>query len=135
MMTVSSSISLHARAGFFCQKTGAAVLMREEPPKIPGPCGMTGYNRLFPLRPDLEFQEGAGWLPLPPRRKARSAGGCEASPSGGVLPLCFPPPARAEKSPPLRHWYSILPHETLPKKGPHTRAKSHLPGEAAKSHQ
>jgi len=47
MMTVSSSISLQARAGFFCQVTEAGVLMPEGPPRTSHSCGRTSYSVEF----------------------------------------------------------------------------------------
>src|SRR5260370_31064519 len=93
MMIVSSSISLQARAGFFCQKTAAGGIMREEPPKTSHFCGMPVHSTVFPSQPHLEFQEAAGWLPLRQRRKARYAEEREESPPRAARSPGFPRPA------------------------------------------
>src|SRR5258708_29840294 len=135
MMMVSSSISLHARAGFFCQMTEAGALMREEPPRTRSSCRMPWCGRIFPSRPDLEFQEAAGWLPLRRRKKARSAEEREESPRGGALPAGFPQPAANGKFPRREHSYSIQLPGIRPKREFRTRATLHVPGEGEKFHQ
>src|SRR5437016_1042455 len=135
MMIVSSSISLHARAGFFCHKTEAGALTRGEPPKTRSSCVMSGCSRIFPSPPGLEFQEAAGWLALRRRRKARSAEEREESPRGGALPAGFPQPAANGKFPRREHSYSIQLPGIRPKREFRTRATLHFPGAAGKFHQ
>src|SRR5882757_9150639 len=103
MMTVSSSISLQARAGFFCQVTEAGVLMREGPPRTSYSCGRTSYSRLFQLRHGLGFQATGAWIPVRRRRKVHWAEVCAEWPSGGWAPLGFPPPATVEIFPRPEH--------------------------------
>src|SRR5947207_3987694 len=127
MMTVSSSISLHARSGFFCQTTAAGVLIKEEPPKTWSCFGRPGYSRIFRSRPDLGFQEAADWLPPRRRKKAHWAGGREESPAGGVGSRGFLPLAQVEKRPPGEHCYSNQRPGIRPKKEFRSRATFHVP--------
>src|SRR4029077_18532345 len=74
IMTVTSSISLQASAGFFCQKTDGLVVIREEPPKTLDPCETPVRNRKSSPPPGREFSAGAGWLRPRARKTKHSVG-------------------------------------------------------------
>src|SRR5580704_5821407 len=71
IITVASSISLHANAGFFCQETEGFNVMRGEPPKTPRPYERPIRNRASLPQPGRRSPGDAGLLWIPKRRKAR----------------------------------------------------------------
>src|SRR5215470_10369195 len=73
IMTVSSSISLQASAGFFCQTPLVATLMWAKPPKRIDSSGIAGCNLRFPHSPQREFATNDGDRGVPKKKTKHRA--------------------------------------------------------------
>src|SRR6266850_2555889 len=125
IMTVVSSISLQASAGFFCHRTEAAFI-REEPPRTRRFCGTPACTRRWNPRHGREYPEAADWLQIQRKRTARWGAGREASPRGEGRSRDFPGPVRAGRAPGPERSYSSPQREIRPRKESRMRATRHF---------
>src|SRR5882672_4101420 len=109
MITVSSSISLHANAGFFCHTPLAATFMTAKPPRKTDSFGNTGGSRRFPGLLRSISATAVGGL----SRLQRKIGRREAAPlgvqQGGVAQCGFRSLESGERFRPQVRWYSSHP--------------------------
>src|ERR1700720_2892854 len=94
-MTVASSISLQASAGFFCHKTEASEFILVRPPRTPHLCGTPARSRRWSLPHGRVFSEAADWPLIRWRKKGRWEEERAASPGGEAALRNSPRPAPA----------------------------------------